>query len=95
MAEPVLIVDHLASLATVAADGTFVVLHDAAIAARDGRIVGVGRRDDVLRSFETDDAIEVDASGMSAIPGLVDCHTHAVWAGSRIDEFDRRAQGQS
>ena len=32
---------------------------------------------------------------MSAIPGLVDCHTHAVWAGSRVDEFDRRAQGQS
>ena len=31
---------------------------------------------------------------MSAIPGLVDCHTHTVWAGSRVDEFDRRAQGQ-
>ena len=37
----------------------------------------------------------IDAAGMSAIPGLVDCHTHAVWAGSRVDEFDRRAQGQS
>ena len=36
-----------------------------------------------------------DARGMSAIPGLVDCHTHSVWAGSRVDEFDRRAQGQS
>jgi imidazolonepropionase len=94
MAPGNLIVDHLSTLATVAADGSSIVIADAAIAARDGRIVAVGRREEVLRAFDGADATEVDARGMSAIPGLVDCHTHAVWAGSRIDEFDRRAQGQ-
>ena len=86
-----LVLDRLATVATPD------VLHrDAAIAARGGRIVAVGPREEVLRVVEpVEDATVVDASGMSAIPGLVDCHTHAVWAGSRVDEFDRRAQGQS
>lgn len=86
-----LVIDDLATLATSGA-----VHHRAALAARDGVIVAVGPRDEVLRSVEpVEDAVVVDAAGMSAIPGLVDCHTHAVWAGSRVDEFDRRAQGQT
>ena len=93
--EPVdLLVDDLASLATVDAAGRFVVVERAALAARDGRIVAVGPREEVLRAVEpSDDARAVDGRGRSAIPGLVDCHTHAVHAGSRVDEFDRRAQG--
>ena len=86
-----LVIDNLASIATPT-----VVHRDAAIVVRDGRIVAVGPRDEVLRTVEpAADATVIDARGMSAIPGLVDCHTHAVWAGSRVDEFDRRAQGQS
>ncbi len=86
-----LVIDRLATVATPE-----VVHRGAAIAARDGRIVAVGPRDEVLRAVDpTEDATVVDATGLSAIPGLVDCHTHAVWAGSRVDEFDRRAQGQS
>jgi imidazolonepropionase len=86
-----LIVDRLATVAT-----PDVVHRDAAIAVREGTIRSIGPRDEVLRAITpAEDAIEIDARGSSAIPGLVDCHTHAVWAGSRIDEFDRRAQGQS
>ena len=36
---------------------------------------------------------EVDARGLCAIPGLVDCHTHACFAGDRVDEFALRASG--
>ena len=35
----------------------------------------------------------IDATGCIVIPGLVDAHTHAIWAGSRSDEFARRLQG--
>lgn len=37
----------------------------------------------------------IDASGKVVLPGLVDCHTHSVWAGSRSDEWERRLGGES
>jgi imidazolonepropionase len=94
MAGADLIVDNLASLATVGADGAFTVTRGAAVAAAGGRILAAGDREQVRAEFG-EAATEIDAAGMSAIPGLVDCHTHCVWAGSRVDEFDRRAQGQT
>src|SRR6266508_3898166 len=39
------------------------------------------------------DLEEVDGRGRSAVPGLVDCHTHACFAGDRVDDFSRRAAG--
>src|ERR1700745_2498758 len=39
------------------------------------------------------DVVEVDGRGRCAIPGLVDCHTHAAFAGDRVDEFSLRAAG--
>src|SRR6185503_4167439 len=41
------------------------------------------------------DVEELDARGLSAIPGLVDCHTHACFAGDRVEEFSLRAGGAS
>jgi imidazolonepropionase len=38
---------------------------------------------------------EVDGRGLSAIPGLVDCHTHPAFGGDRVDEFSLRAGGAS
>jgi imidazolonepropionase len=38
---------------------------------------------------------EVDGSGFCAVPGLVDCHTHAAFGGDRVDEFSLRAAGAS
>jgi imidazolonepropionase len=40
-----------------------------------------------------DDVDEVDGTGLCAIPGLVDCHTHACFAGDRVEEFSLRAGG--
>lgn len=37
--------------------------------------------------------IEIDARGRVLMPGFVDCHTHACWAGSRIDEWERKLAG--
>ena len=59
-----------------------------------GEIVAVGHGFELRPRLElTDDAVIVDAQGMVAVPGLVDCHTHACFAGDRVDEFDRRARG--
>lgn len=88
------LIDNLASLATVDADGGFRVVHDAAIAIRDGHIEAVGPRAEVHAQVELADGAEVvDATGLSAVPGLVDCHTHVVYGGNRVHEFDLRAQG--
>src|SRR5205085_2530774 len=36
---------------------------------------------------------DLDGRGLAAVPGLVDCHTHACFAGDRVDEFALRARG--
>ena len=88
------LIDNLASLATVDADGGFRVVHDAAIAIRAGHIEAVGPREEVRARVTLADGAEVvDATGLSAVPGLVDCHTHVVYGGNRVHEFDLRAQG--
>ncbi len=56
-----------------------------------GRIEAVGRMGD-LAALDGD-IEEVDGQGLCAIPGLVDCHTHACFAGDRVEEFSMRAAG--
>ncbi len=41
------------------------------------------------------DVVELDGAGRCAIPGLVDCHTHAAFGGDRVEEFSLRAAGAS
>ena len=48
----------------------------------------MGPTDEAPRARET-----LDATGSVVLPGLVECHTHSVWAGSRSDEFRRRLSG--
>src|SRR5580698_5601850 len=56
----------------------------------------VGADDDRPRQSESDDAVEeIDAHGQLVTPGLVDCHTHAIFAGDRAHEFALRAAGTS
>ena len=69
------------------------VTRDAYVLCEDGRIVSAGRMAE-LGSLDGD-VEEVDGRGLSAIPGLVDCHTHACFAGDRVEEFSLRAGGAS
>ena len=69
------------------------VIEDAYLLVEDGRILDVGRMSRLRgRRGEIE---ELDGSGLSALPGLVDCHTHACFAGDRVDEFALRAAGAS
>jgi imidazolonepropionase len=72
--------------------GELNLLEDGAVAIRAGRIAGVGETGAVLREFGAD-VPTLDAAGMSVLPGLVECHSHPMFAGRRHWEYVRRLQG--
>jgi imidazolonepropionase len=97
-----LLVRDLAQLATPAgtsaplrgsALGEVDVIDDAYVLCNGHRIEAVGR----MSALGTVDGEveELDGRGLCAIPGLVDCHTHACFAGDRVEEFALRAAGAS
>lgn len=63
-----------------------------AIAIVDGKVEAVGRTDDLVNRF---DLPEFPVAGRLVTPGLIDPHTHAVFAGDRGDEFAMRCAGAS
>ena len=67
------------------------VIEDAYLLCENGAIAAAGRMRDLGRL--DGDVEEVDGRGLSAVPGLVDCHTHACFAGDRVEEFALRAAG--
>jgi imidazolonepropionase len=69
------------------------LVEGAFVLCEQGRVAAVGRMADL--GPVAGDVVEVDGRGLTAIPGLVDCHTHAVFAGSRAGEFELRAGGAS
>lgn len=66
-------------------------LTDAAIVITAGHLEWVGADRDVPTGLS--DRHELDAAGAAVLPGFVDCHTHAVWAGSRRDDLAGRLAG--
>jgi imidazolonepropionase len=97
-----LLVRDLAQLATPAgreaplrgaALGEVEVLEDAYVLCAGDVIEALGRMRDLPAL--NGDVVEVDGRGLCAIPGLVDCHTHAAFGGDRVEEFSLRAGGAS
>lgn len=69
------------------------IIKDGSLAVDNGRIVAVGRTENITKRFKEKESIDV--AGKVVMPGFVDCHTHLVFAGSREDEFEMRLQGAS
>jgi imidazolonepropionase len=67
------------------------LIPDGAVAVEDGRIVACGPTPEVRADYSGRDTL--DASDRVICPGLVDCHTHLVYAGDRVGEFDMRIRG--
>jgi imidazolonepropionase len=71
------------------------IIRDGALAAgADGRILAVGPTAKVRAAVQlAPDTQVIHASGRTVLPGFVDPHTHAIFAGDRADEFARRLEG--
>ena len=89
-----LLLHNTSEVVTPAADGSRVVRYPrGAVVFRDGRVLEVGSAADLLRHHP--EARPLNANGRLVTPGLVDCHTHMIFAGHRALEFQRRLGGES
>ncbi len=73
--------------------GQLHIIEDGAILIKDGMIQKVGKSNQLLEEFPRED--RVDADHKVVLPGFVDPHTHAVWAGSRASEFEMKLEGKT
>jgi len=72
------------------------IIEDGAVAISDGKVIRVGKTQDVLKEVQVDGKTDVfDAGDKVVLPGFVDCHTHPVFAATREEEFDMRVRGKS
>jgi imidazolonepropionase len=69
------------------------IIRDGGMLIRDGKIDIVGSSPEIERKSK--DAEIVDLGGRVVLPGFVDAHTHLVFAGNRLDDFERRARGET
>ncbi|MFA5830602.1 MAG: imidazolonepropionase [Candidatus Paceibacterota bacterium] len=83
-----LIIKNIKELATCAGE----IIPNATVAIDGEKIIAVGKSSEI--SARKGDEI-IDATEMIALPGFVDCHTHAVFGGSRAKEYDAKLQGMS
>ncbi|MFL6588665.1 MAG: imidazolonepropionase [Chthoniobacterales bacterium] len=98
---PLVAVLHAAQLVTVAGPGgprvgrkmrDLGIITDGAMLVEDGRIVQVGSTAEIKAAMQPECRV-IDASGKCVLPGFVDAHTHPVFGGDRVDEFELRAEG--
>ena len=82
-----------AHLATMTGNGedAYGTIRDGALGLADGRIAWVGAERDLPREASAHRLVHVP--GAWATPGLIDCHTHLVYAGNRTNEFEARQRG--
>lgn len=78
-------------LATMEAETDYGIIHDAAIAVKDGKIAWLGAAQDLPAGYVVQTTHE--GQGCWLTPGLIDCHTHMVYAGNRSNEFEARLNG--
>lgn len=83
-----------ARLITLAGDAGYGIVEEAALAWRDGTLDFVGHARDLPDRWRNERPL-LDLQGRWITPGLIDCHTHAVFAGDRAGEFEQRLQGAS
>ena len=70
------------------------IIADGGLLVEDGRILKVGKSPEIAKLCRRQTEI-IDASDCVVMPGFVDAHTHFVFAGDRLDDFEARARGES
>jgi imidazolonepropionase len=74
--------------------GDLGIISDGGLLAADGRITHVERTSEIEKLCRRDTEV-VDAHGCVVLPGFVDAHTHLVFAGNRLEDFESRARGET
>jgi imidazolonepropionase len=74
--------------------GELDLMTDGAVAIRDGVVTAVGDTHEILSEWG-DGAPTLDVSGQTVLPGLIECHSHPLFAGSRHGEYAQRLAGAS
>jgi imidazolonepropionase len=86
---------HRARLATLTGTTPWGLVEHGALLTRGDQLVWVGAQSDLPAHLRAKIAQHHDLGGALVTPGLVDCHTHLVYAGQRAAEFEMRLQGAS
>ena len=95
-----LIISNIGQLVTCASGGKpkrgadmqdIGLIKNGAVAIAGGKFIAVGGSDEILREFQSDNVTDVD--GRVVCPGFVDPHTHIVYAGDRLNEFELKITG--
>lgn len=72
------------------------IIKNGAIAIGDEKIVWIGYHNEIPKEYSSLQALKIiDAKGKVVMPGLIDSHTHLIFAGSRENEFEMRIKGRS
>ena len=69
------------------------IIRNGGMLIRNGKIERVGPSDEIEK--DVGDAEVLDVGGRLVMPGFVDAHTHLVFAGNRLDDFERRSRGET
>ena len=70
------------------------IISDGAFVAAGGKITHVGKSTEIEKLCDGETEV-IDAGGCIVLPGFVDAHTHLVFAGNRLDDFEARARGET
>ena len=80
-------------LATMEGDQPYGIVREGALGVRDGRIIWLGESAELPPDAEERAGKVYRLNGAWVTPGLIDCHTHLVYAGTRSHEFEMRLGG--
>ena len=85
---------HNCHIATMQ-NGRYSIIENAALITEAQQIQWIGTAADAMTQLDLSTAETIDLDGAWLTPGLIDCHTHSVFAGNRSIEFEQRLQGLS
>ncbi len=88
--------EELLTLSSSKEEPGLAIIHHGAVGMKEGSILWVGKTEEISGKFSlSQDGREIDGTGKVVMPGLIDAHTHLIFAGSRESEFEQRIQGLS
>lgn len=85
---------HDATLVTMIPDDDYGIIENGAMVVKEGKIMWVGPQSDLPKKFVSNSQF-ICAKGHCITPGLIDCHTHLIYAGQRRLDFEKRLQGEN